>query len=448
MKKILSVFSVCTLVFFASGCKKFVEGYEVSPNDPVDVNLEVLLTGTEVATFNNYTTNLARIPSVFMNQTAGRQFQYADLQEYNLIESTIDNEWQQLYTGGMLNAQQVIDKAGDQFKYFRGIGYILKAMNLGLATDQWGDVPDAQALKGLEGEANFSPAYDAQDVILRDIQSMLEQAITDLSSAPDDNLRVPGADDLVFGGDPGKWRNVARILKARYYNRLNKRDPNASASQALGMLDAAYADGLDAADDDMMAYHGDSGNENNQWWDFEDNRAGYLTMNQFFIDLLAGDPRLPLYAATPDDQSAVGPYYASQTAPLPLVTFFEAKFIEAEAALRAGDAARAATAYNEAVTANLTKLEVADAAYLLLHASETALTISLEKIMTQKYIAMFTQPEVWCDWRRTGFPTLTLNADAAVSEIPRRMPTSQNERLYNANAVVVPDITQRVWWDQ
>lgn len=422
----------------------------MSPNDPVDVNIEVLLTGTEVATFNNYTTNLARIPSVFMNQTAGRQFQYADLQEYLLIESTIDNEWQQLYNGGMINAQQVIDKAGDNFKYYRGIGYILKAMNLGLATDDWGDVPNLQALKGLEGEANFNPAYDAQENIYRDIQAWLDLAITDLNSPAADNTRVPSIDDLVFGGDPQKWRNVARILKARYYNHLSKRDPAASANQALAVLDAAYADGLDAADDDMQAYHDDSGNANNQWWDFEDNRTGYLTMNQFFIDLLTGDPRLPLYAVSPDDQSPVGPYYASQAAPLPLVTFFEAKFIEAEAALRLNTPAgkvRAATADNEAITANLTKLGVADPAFLLLNASETDLTISLEKIMTQKYIAMFTQPEVWTDWRRTGFPVLTPNA-STITEIPRRMPTSQNERLYNAKATVVSDITQRVWWDQ
>ena len=31
---------------------------------------------------------------------------------------------------------------------------------------------------------------------------------------------------------------------------------------------------------------------------------------------------------------------------------------------------------------------------------------------TQKHIAMFTQPEVWSDWRRTTFPTLTPNAGA------------------------------------
>jgi hypothetical protein len=130
------------------------------------------------------------------------------------------------------------------------------------------------------------------------------------------------------------------------------------------------------------------------------------------------------------------------------VTFFEAKFLEAEAAFRANQPLRAATAYNEAVTANVTKLGVADAAFLASVAAETAATITLEKIMTQKYIAMFTQCEVWSDWRRTNLPALTPNAGASINEIPRRFPTAQNERLYNNKAQVVSDLTQRVWWDQ
>jgi len=68
--------------------------------------------------------------------------------------------------------------------------------------------------------------------------------------------------------------------------------------------------------------------------------------------------------------------------------------------------------------------------------------------MTQKYIAMFTQPEVWSDWRRTNLPALTPNPDATIGEIPRRFPTCIDERLYNSNAEVVGDITLPVWWDE
>ena len=453
MKKILSIFTLLALAMFHSGCEKFVEGYDESPNDPLDVNIEVLLTGTEVATFSNFSGNLARIPSVLVQQMAGRQFQYEDVQEYVIREADIDNDFQQLYNGAMINANLLIDKAGDQNKHYRGIARIIKVMNIGLATDSWGDVPYSEALKGLESVDNFNPAYDAQENILRDMQAELDLAIQDLSSAEADNIKLPGEDDLIFGGDAQKWRNAARILKARYYNRLSKRDPQNSATQALAALDAAYADGLTASGNDMMIQTGIATNEWNQWYAFEQQRAGYITLNQFFINMLAGDPRLPLYVTADNDgnytdQQPIGAYYGDFDSPLPLVTYHEAKFIEAEAALRASDNARAATAHNAAITANLTKLGVADAAYLAANATETAATVTLEKVMTQKYIALFTQNEVWCDWRRTNLPALTPNPDASLAAIPRRFVTAQTERLYNANATVVSNLLQPVWWDQ
>ena len=452
MKKSISIFTLLALAFFYSGCEKYVEGYDVSPNDPLDVNVEVLLTGSQVATFSNFTGNLARIPAVLTNQMAGRQFQFEDLQQYVIREADVDNDFQQLYNGGMVNADLLIKKAGDDNKYYRGIGRILKVMNIGLATDCWGDVPYSNALKGLEGEDNFNPVYDTQENILRDVQAELDLAILDLESDETDNINLPGEDDLIFGGDASAWRQIAYVLKARYHNRLSKQDPQGSAASALAALDAAFTDGFTAAND-MMAYFGEAANEWNQWYAFEQQRGGYVTMNQFFLDLLAGDPRLPLYV-TPDgdgnytDQQPIGTYYGDLASSLPLATFFESKFIEAEAAFRAGDKPRAAAAFNAAVTANLTKLGVPDPAYLAANANETDATVSLEKIMTQKYIAMFTQPEVWTDWRRTDLPALTPNPDANIQGIPRRLTTAQSERLYNSNAVVVANLLQPVWWDQ
>jgi len=447
MKKIFSITAVALAVMLTAGCKKFVEGYDVSPNNPSQVSLEVLLTGTQLGTVANYTGDLGRIPSLLVQQTAGRLFQYGDFQTYDILESSIDNQWQNLYAGGLINAQQLIDQAGDANKIYRGIGRVLRAMNLGLATDMWGDIPNTQALGGLAGEANFNAAYDAQETVIRDIQSTLDAAIADLGSDPATNARVPGTDDIIFGGDAANWGFAARILKARYANRLSKRDAAGSATTTLAILDAAYLAGLAGSTSDLMAPFGDASNEWNQWFAFEQQRTGYLTMNQFFLDMLASDPRLPLYA-TGTDQEPIGPYYGSQNSALPLVTYFEAKFIEAEAALRAGNPMRAATAFNAAVTANVTKLGVADPGFLAAVAAEDAASITLEKIMTQKYIAMFTQSEVWSDWRRTNFPTLTPNAGASIAEIPRRFPTAQNERLYNNKAVIVSDLTQRVWWDQ
>ena len=102
----------------------------------------------------------------------------------------------------------------------------------------------------------------------------------------------------------------------------------------------------------------------------------------------------------------MGPYYGSINSPVELITYVEMKFIEAEAALPT-DAARAATAYNDAVLASLAKHGVTDATFEANFASETAATITLEKIIDQKYTALYSSHEVWTDWRRTGLPSLS-----------------------------------------
>lgn len=451
MKK-LSYLLVAALLIVSS-CKKFVEGYDVSPNSPVDVPINLLLPSVEVSTFAMYTGQLARVAAVFVKQQKGRQFQYEEYERYDFNENDVDGDWWSLYDGSLINAQLLIEKSGDANPHYRGIGRILKAMNLGIATDFWGDIPDKEALQGLKGPEFFNATHDPQEQVIANIQKLLDDAIVDLKLAGDKNIALPGDDDYVFGGNANKWIATAYVIKARYANRLSKRDAAASATAALGFLTQAYAAGFTSNTADFMAKFGTAGNEWNIWYNFNRTRGGYMTMNGYFVDLLktTNDPRLAVYAgsATATENSAVGPFYASQTSPMPMVTYAEAKFIEAEAQLRAGDKVKAAAAYNAAIKANILKTTgAANVVYETSNASETAVTITLQKIMTQKYIAMFTQPEVWADWRRTGFPTLTPNANAAVAGIPRRFPTAQSERLYNTKAIVESNILTPVWWDK
>ena len=451
MKKLSYILAIALLM--TSSCKKFVEGYDISPNSPIDVPVNLLLPAVEVSTFAIYTGQLARVSAVFTKQQKGRQFQYEEYERYDFNENDIDNDWWSLYDGSLINAQLLIDKAGDKNPHYRGIGRILKAMNLGIATDFWGDIPNKEALKGLKGPEYFNVAHDPQEQVIADIQKLLDDAITDLKSTADKNVFAPGGDDYIFGGNANKWVATAYVIKARYANRLSKRDAAGSATAALGFLTQAYTAGFTSNSADCMAKFGDAGNEWNQWYAFNRNRGGYMTMNGYFVDLLknSNDPRLAAYAgsATATETNTVGPILASQTSPLPLVTYAEAKFIEAEAQFRAGDKTKAAAALNAAIKASILKMTgAANTVYETLNASETNLTISLQKIMTQKYIAMFTQPEVWADWRRTNIPALTPNANAAVAGIPRRFPTAQSERLYNTKVVVESNLLAPVWWDK
>ena len=466
MKNIVSAgFMTVLLLLGTASCSKFVDGFEISPNSPTETNPALLTTVIQVSTFSHFTGQFARHASIMTQQCAGTQAQYEDLANYSILEGDNNNEWESHYSA-ITDCNILIDLAGDINPHYRGIAKVLKAMNLGLTSDLWGNVPNREAGLGLDGEDFFNPAYDAQEMVYQDIQTLLTDAITDLSKDAGQNTTLPGTDDLIFNGDASKWIITAHILKARYENHLSKRDAAGSATRALAAIDAAVAAGLDGTDDDCNAVFPGDGNSLNQWYAFQNDRGDYIKMAEGFVSLLntINDPRLDFYAAldangtisgTPlgtsvTTTSDIGLFFSSTDSPAPLVTYVEAKFIEAEAAFRADQKMRAANAHNEAIKAHIKYVTGADAPadYIMAQASETDATITLEKIMTHKYVALFTQFEVYNDWRRTNIPALSPNPIGLVPNIPRRLPTPSNERLYNTAAPVISDILLPVWWDE
>jgi hypothetical protein len=397
-----------------------------------------------------------------MQQMTGTDFQMVDINNYFMLEADITNEWRTVYTNAQINLNELVNTFGAENPYYAGIAKVLTAMNLGIASDLWGDIPNREACKGLEGEENFHPHYDPQQTILEDIQTYLDEAIAYLNQPEEANRLFPGADDYMFNGNIEAWKKIAYALKARYYNRLYGHDPTGSANNALAAIANA---GMTGPADDANAVFGSNGNELNQWYAFLLARGGYIKMAEHFVNLLTAlnDPRLPFYCApdasgnytgtpiTSQDQttSDIGAYYASETSPAPLMTYVELKFIEAECNYRLGQMDDAAAAFNEAVITSLEQITGTDAPadYVAAHASETGASITLERIINQKYIAMYTQVETWTDWRRTGFPVLTPNPNGVLPAIPVRYPTSLDERINNSNANVVSDKLLPVWWD-
>lgn len=469
MKKIFLVIIGASL-FLVQGCKKFVEGYDASPNNPVDVPLNLLVTQVEVATFQYHTGQMARTAGIFDQQFSGTLFQMAEVYEdYNVKEGDVDNEWQGIYETCLVDAQIMIDKAAKEgAPHYGGIGKVLKAMNLALVSDFWGDVPNSEALKGLQDVT--PPKYDSQESVYKDIQDLLTSAIADFN-APG-GVKVPGADDLIHGGNVTKWRRAAWILKARYANRLSKR-PGSYASSDADILTYITNAGLtDPVNDDTYTKHGLNTQEFNQWYSFENNRKDYLKISKTLFDSLDKnkDPRLPLYLAKNSNgkysgappssyetkHSYVGAYFASENSPLPLITFVEAKFIEAETAHRTGAVAQRDAAYDAALGKGLDvfvkrdSMSVADRnAYFTANksTSQKYLADPVKKIMYEKYIALFTQIEHYNDWRRTGIPALIPNPKGKTAQIPLRLPTPLSERTTNPKAPIISDITLPVWWD-
>lgn len=457
------------LLGISTSCEDFYEDKIATPNNPTEVSPSLLLTSTQVATFANYGGQLARQSGIMTQHIAGTSAgsQTVEIANYNITELTNVNEWEVIYADAVVNADIIIRDFGPENPHYAGMAKIIKAMNLSVASDLWGDVPFSNASSGLDVE--FNPSYDQQQSIYdpnnpNSLFALLDAAIADLGQPAANNAFFPGADDLIYGGDVNSWIALAHSLKARFHNRRSQVDAAGSATAALNSLASAISSSAENAN---MAF-GPNGNEQNQWYAYNQQRGDYIKMGEFFVDTLQSlnDPRLPFYAApapngnyvgTPKDDvdsistSNIGPYLNSIGATVPLVSYAEMKFIEAEANLRAGNAQPAADAHNEAVIASVTEVtgSAPDAAFIAAYASENAVTIDMETIMTQKYIAMFGQIESYNDYRRTGMPSaITPNGSGNIPTIPVRFIYPQDERLYNSSFPGVKQLTDPVWWDQ
>lgn len=446
-KIVMSLFLVATIM----SCTSELETFNNNPNDPIAVPAKILLAQTEVATFAVHSTGLARLTNLFTQHIAGTsEGQFGGYANYNISESELTNEWDAIYSDVLINAELIQKNFGNENPYYNGIAKVLTAISLSYATDVWNEVPYSEALQGQEG--NLQPKYDTQEEIYTQLQIMLSDAITLLGQPASSNTLLPGSDDFIFGGEVANWITSAYVLKARFALRLGETGDAATFITNSGITSSSQ---------DLEAIFFGDGSSLNQWKAFQDSRGNYLKMGKYFIDFMvnSNDPRLPFFATkdssdgysgnAPNDittttTSDIGPYIATGDSNLGMVTYVEAKFIEAEALLTSNPV-DAATAFEEAVKASVIQVTGAeDAAFV----TSVTSTLTLENIINQKYVALFSTMEPYNDFRRTGFPALSPNPSAVISTIPVRLPTPQDQRLYNANATVVSNLITPVWWDK
>jgi hypothetical protein len=172
----------------------------------------------------------------------------------------------------------------------------------------------------------------------------------------------------------------------------------------------------------------------------------------------------PYGSTIPVGAAKFGPYLNTPTSPTNIITYAEVKFIEAEANFRLGLFAEAASALNAAIKASVLRVTgAANPAYEAKFASEDATTIQtngLQKIFTEKYIALFLEVETWTDWRRSipsgapdgtnGIPALTMLPPASTGTngvFPRRFLYPPSELDNNLENIPATSLTERVFWD-
>jgi hypothetical protein len=462
MKRSFIIIIALAATAFA-GCKKYLDINE-NPNVPSNVSESLMLAPLEAGVSQYIAAgNASSLVNQWMQNCVPNQ-PLPNTVNYMVTSSTFDDFWGSYYVVvlnnlSLLNKQANVNGNG----MYAGISKVLTAYTLGNATDLWGDIPYSQ---GFTGISNTTPTYDSQENIYTSIQSLLDSAIIQLSAGQG---TTPGTDDYYYAGNMGKWIKMAYTLKARYYMHLTKAPGYTAATQANLALTALSNGMTENADDCYFTYNGTSTSSNAWYLHFYNTTT--LVLSSHYVDSLVSrnDPRLSYLVSKAEntglyngnvigsgagilkDYSVPGSFYGGIASKVYLVNAAEALFLKAEATNITAGYAAAQPIYRQAVAGNLVKLgiDTTTAAAQTFLTKRGALTAAnaLQLIIEEKNTANFFSLENYVDWRRTGYPAITMIANNTVTSLPRRFLYPLNEITANPQTVQSAKLTDKVWWD-
>lgn len=436
MKKIL-LFSFLILIGISSCTDKILDEIDTNPNRVNDAPLKTLLPQVEVSL----------VTRVFGSDAAIQTYYATEQNTFVLGGNALEGGgfggaiWTNAYL--IINDLNIIKQKSVEVEAwtYAGIADVLKAFNLSALVDMFGDIPYSQAFKS----EFVNPTFDSQESIYPEIQKILDEAIVNLgkNSGP----FAPTNDDMFFNGNKSLWIKTAYGLKARLYNRMSNVDALGSANNALSALSKSFVSDTEnftftnfantiQNDNPIVGTHIDQpgsciGNgiynimaSYSPTGNVEDDPRAKIWFTRVGGKIIAA----PNGKALPDfgEPRLDGAKYSKpeifkwRTAPMPILTFIELKFIEAEAQFRLNKKAEANTAYETAVSlalkhasnfnpaVALTAVQM-DAYKALPKVFPGASNLTLKDIISQKYIFFyqFQSLETYNDIRRTELNTVT-----------------------------------------
>lgn len=430
-----------------AGCSSFLNSEDAieNPNAPTRATRNQLLVAVQAGIWGLHESGVAQTACMYMQACSGVGGRFVEARGTNYTRQSADYraDFAGVYTGsGLLDLRAIQAGAeADGDLVYSGVAKVLEALLVGFAADVWGDIPYSEAVGDVA-----TPAFDDQLDVYAALQTLLTSAIADLNGAGEG----PGAFDLVYNGDKTKWTQLAYTLKARFFLHT------AEGATRGTFNTAAYQDAITAANNgiaspagDYKAIHSSPTSERNIWYQFTQTTFGQdLVPGHFLVELMKqrNDPRLSEYFVPNaeggyggnDVNSVIPPSQISSFGgaprfdPLfaqPLVTWDENQLILAEAKFQTGGGGAAAAPHVNAVRVR----------YGL--APLSAGQITLATIIEEKYIALFQNPEVWSDYKRTCFPVLDPAGDN--DAVPGRLLYGDSELNANPNTPSVADQNTR-----
>ncbi|PQJ69514.1 SusD/RagB family nutrient-binding outer membrane lipoprotein [Polaribacter butkevichii] len=473
MKKIFLIALLIGITF--SSCKDF-EGWNVDDKKPSEVPSSYLLTSTQKDLFYrmsspNVNYNIFKFFAQYWTET-----QYTDEVNYDIRGRDIGGGlFLYLYRDVLIDLQAAKNTIiADEFLNAStksaqlGVIELMEVYTWSVLVDVYGDVPYAEALKGVE---NITPAYDNDEDIYTDLFSRIDAALVNLNASAESF----GDADIVYGGSTANWKKFGNSLKLRMAVRIADYD-SAKATTAAA---SAVAGGVFTSSDDNFAFPFETTqpNTNSIWIDLVESGRDDFLVADTFVNLISplNDPRASTYLAdnkTPyigapygvgsafTDFTHIGDAWYQPDLEGMLLSYDEVQFLLAEAVERGLIAGNAETYYNEAVSASIKYWggSQADADTYLAQptvAYTTAGSTWKETIGNQKYIALYGRGfEAWSSWRLLDYPNTFTRPSISKEAVPRRYLYGNDDKDVNpdnyaaASAAMGGDLkSSRVFWD-
>ncbi len=382
--------------------------------------------------------------------------------DYNLQDGWNGTNWLYTFAYTLPQLKKAEDSTRVDYPALYGVVKILKVETMHRISDIYG--PIVYRSFGQEG-GNCTP--DTQQEAYSQFFADLDTAIELLSNPyPDVDEVVLEKSDIILDGNFATWAKFANSLRMRLAMRLSMIDPGKARTEFLKALESPLGIFESAGDIAIVStdkgYLNPLGEINRVWGEVQMNASMESILNGY------GDPRRSFYfepcAANTTYTDAKGntvvvplkgiykgvrqgtgfshllyanhskTYVSQKTAPI-LMTAAEVWFLRAEAALRGWTTESVEACYRQGVATSFNQWKVTTgvdeyldsgaAAADYVDAFDPANNISarcnvsprweenasneekLEKIMTQKWLAIFPEGcEAWTEQRRTGYPRL------------------------------------------
>jgi hypothetical protein len=453
-----------------AGCSDGLTDLNRNPNEPTDVGAEYLFTNaTEAAVSRALGAGLHMDLTALWVQHYG-EMRYTEEDRYELRDPTVSGHWSGFYAGPLQDFNEVVAKGQAlERPNVQAMGVVMRSWTFQVVTDLWGDIGYSEALQGRTPSSPTTVRYDPQQAVYTGLLNELTQAQGMFDPT---GVRM-GAADLIYGGDPAKWKRFANSLRLRMAMRMSQAD----ATAGRNAFQAAMAAGVFTGNgDNAVLNYVDNGVDVHPIFASQRTAPTHGVSATMVDSLLSlGDPRIHVYAnrnaggyykgeipasqtdVSLDSISRIGTYFSKAAAPSYLMTYAEVLFLQAEAAERGWITGDAGALYRAAITAHMQMLGVPAGDIATYLASPRVAYAGLPSIGLQKWIALYGNgPEAYAEWRRTGYPNLKAGPDALnEGRIPVRLPYPTIEQSLNAAALEEAvarqggaTLNSPVWWDR